>query len=192
MPKGPRKIKQYYVLSRVRGQLHAQIHGDGGGTDAAFRAHHDNRLLGRLAFSGLPFSAKAREDIFQGFRRHRFVNEVLHAAAHGFEESLLVGSCGGAGDQANSGTQSSKVRTENKKRLRIPTQIEKYDVGNSFARIRQLFHRNRPLLDGADQARLLQASEELRRAVSIGARDCGGHHDSAALLIGLRSLFILL
>ena len=26
----PREIKQHYVLSRVRGQLHAQIYGDGG------------------------------------------------------------------------------------------------------------------------------------------------------------------
>ena len=41
------------------------------------------------------------------------------------------------------GRNLSKMRTESKKRIRIPAQIEKYDVGNSFARIRQLFHRNR-------------------------------------------------
>ena len=125
-----RKIEQRDVLVRMRRQLHAEIHRDGGRADAALRTHHDDqRSSDERSFESsrscvnrvrISLSDRGVDGLWQ---------EILHAASHRFEQKLMVWrNDGGTRDQFYGRPNSVNLRAQLKIRLRIAPEIQKHNI----------------------------------------------------------------
>ena len=168
-----REIKEHGALLGVSGQLNAEVYGDRSRADAALRTHDGDQLLGGAFLAGTGVLAEPSEQIHESFGVYGPGDEVLHAAAHGVQEQLLIGRIGSrAGNQMRTRAKAAEMSRQTEIGFRIAGKIQEDDIGDGLPDIRKFLHGHRPVLDGAaDQAGLLQARQELARCIFVAACD---------------------
>src|SRR5713226_3205544 len=96
-------------------------------------------------------------------RAHRFGQEILYTATHGFKQKLVVWWIRGrTSNQLHSWTDPPKLRAECKIRFRITGKVKENQVGQRLRRLRRSVAGNRPLLDRFHSPGLLQTGKQMR------------------------------
>ena len=98
---GPGEIQQHHSRRRGRANVDAQIHGYRRGSDSALRAHHHDQLFRVAPLTVLALSFETHQNLGQSLRASPAWKQILHAAAHGFQQKLMARRRTGASRQSN-------------------------------------------------------------------------------------------